>query len=298
MENIINKVGNTNLIELINIEKKYNLKSKIFAKLEFENPSGSVKDRTALGLIQGAEKRNRLFNDSIIIEPTSGNIGISLSLIGKSKGYKVLIVMPENMSIERQEMIKSYGAEIVLTDKKLGMLGSINKVKQFVETNEKYVHLDQFNNYANVKAHYITGNEIIRQLPNIDIFINGIGSGGTISGVGEVLKKHNENIKIIGLEPALSPLLTKGYCGIHNIQGIGANFIPSILNLKIIDEIYTVTDEEAITFKKELFDVENLFCGISSGANLKVAIDIAKKEVNKNIVIILPDSGDRYLSIE
>lgn len=297
MSDIFKKIGNTAVIELKNIQQKYNLKSKIFAKLELDNPSGSVKDRTALNLVMSAINDNILKKDSIIVEATSGNIGISLAFIGKELGYKVMIVMPSNMSKERIDLIKSYDAEIILTDASLGMQGAINKVNEILKENDKTVCLHQFDNLNNKFAHYITGMEIIKQVPNIDIFLTGIGTSGTICGVGETLKKFNSNILIYGVEPQSSPLLTKGYFGSHKIQGIGANFIPSIYNKNVVDKIYTVSDDDAYFYTKELRTVENIFCGISAGANLKAAIEIAKEEENKNIVIIIPDKGDRYYSI-
>ena len=297
MSDIFKKIGNTAVIELKNIQQKYNLKSKIFAKLELDNPSGSVKDRTALNLVMSAINDNILKTDSIIVEATSGNIGISLAFIGKELGYKVMIVMPSNMSKERIDLIKSYDAEIILTDASLGMQGAINKVNEILKENDKTVCLHQFDNLNNKFAHYITGMEIIKQVPNIDIFLTGIGTSGTICGVGETLKKFNSNILIYGVEPQSSPLLTKGHFGSHKIQGIGANFIPSIYNKNVVDKIYTVSDDDAYFYTKELRTVENIFCGISAGANLKAAIEIAKEEENKNIVIIIPDKGDRYYSI-
>lgn len=297
MSDIFKKIGNTAVIELKNIQQKYNLKSKIFAKLELDNPSGSVKDRTALNLVMSAINDNILKKDSIIVEATSGNIGISLAFIGKELGYKVMIVMPSNMSKERIDLIKSYDAEIILTDASLGMQGAINKVNEILKENDKTVCLHQFDNPNNKFAHYITGMEIIKQVPNIDIFLTGIGTSGTICGVGETLKKINSNILIYGVEPQSSPLLTKGHFGSHKIQGIGANFIPSIYNKNVVDKIYTVSDDDAYFYTKELRTVENIFCGISAGANLKAAIETAKEEENKNIVIIIPDKGDRYYSI-
>jgi cysteine synthase A len=204
--------------------------------------------------------------------------------------------MPDNMSIERRNLIKANDAELILTDGALGMQGAINKLKQLKQENKTFVSLNQFDNPSNKYAHHKTGKEIINQLPNIDVFINGIGTGGTISGVSEVLKRYNSNICVIGIEPSKSPLLTKGYASTRGIQGIGANFIPSILNKEVIDKIEIVDDEDAYFYKDELNNLENIFCGISAGANLKVAIDIAKKEENKNIVIIIPDRGDRYYS--
>lgn len=296
MKNILDLIGNTPLVELKNIETKYQLKSKIYAKLELQNPTGSVKDRTALSLINDAISNNKITKENTIIEATSGNIGISLSFVCKQLGYQSLIIMPDNMSLERRKLIQENDAKLILTPGNQGMQGSIDKLKELKEKDYNLVSLNQFDNLSNKYAHHTTGKEIINQLPNIDIFINGIGTGGTISGVAEVLKQYNKNIKVYGIEPASSPLITKGYSKPHGIQGIGANFIPSILNLDVLDKVETITDEDAYFHKDELFKEENIFCGISAGANLKLAIDIAKKEINKNIVIIIPDRGDRYYS--
>ena len=296
MKNILDLIGNTPLVELKNIETKYQLKSKIYAKLELQNPTGSVKDRTALSLINDAISNNKITKENTIIEATSGNIGISLSFVCKQLGYQSLIIMPDNMSLERRKLIQENDAKLILTPGSQGMQGSIDKLKELKEKYYNLVSLSQFDNLSNKYAHHTTGKEIIDQLPNIDIFINGIGTGGTISGVAEVLKQYNENIKVYGIEPASSPLITKGYSNPHGIQGIGANFIPSSLNLDVLDKVETITDEDAYFHKDELFKEENIFCGISAGANLKLAIDIAKKEINKNIVIIIPDRGDRYYS--
>ncbi len=296
MSNMLDLIGNTPIVELTNIQKKYNLQSKIYAKLELMNPTGSVKDRTAYNLVKDAIEKNILKTDNILIEATSGNMGISLSFVGKQLGYDVIIVMPDSMSIERRKLVSSYGAKLVLTNGNLGMQGSIDEVQKIKKENKKVITLNQFDNISNKLAHYQTGKEILNQVPYINIFINGIGSSGTISGVGEVLKKFNPNIKVIGVEPDSSPLITKGYFGSHKIQGIGANFIPSIINKKVIDEFKTITDEDAYFYTKELVNEEGIFCGISAGANLAAAIQIAKYNPNKNIVIIIPDRGDRYYS--
>lgn len=298
MDGILNLIGNTPVVELKNIQKKYNLKSKIYAKLEHTNPTGSVKDRTALNLITQAINQNQLQKDNILIEATSGNMGISLSFVGHQLGFEVIIVMPSSMSVERRKLVEYYGAKLILTDGSLGMQGAIDKVNEIKKENPKVIGLSQFDNINNKYAHHITGKEILNQVPNIDIFLTGIGSGGTISGVGEVLKEKNSNIKVIGIEPLSSPLITKGYFGSHKIQGIGANFIPSILNKNVIDDIKTISDEDSYYYCKELVNEEGIFCGLSAGANLKGAIDIAKNEENKNIVIIIPDRGDRYYSID
>lgn len=297
MDSILNLIGNTPIIELKNIQEKYHLKSKIYAKLELTNPTGSVKDRTALNLVKDAIEKNILKDDNILIEATSGNMGISLSFVSKRLGYDVIIVMPDNMSLERRKLVELYGAKLILTDGKLGMQGAIDKVNELKMENDKIISLNQFNNLSNKYAHHVTGKEILKQIPNIDIFINGIGSSGTISGVGEILKQENENIQVIGVEPASSPLITTGVFGPHKIQGIGANFIPSIMNKDVIDEVRTVTDEDAYFYTRELANLESIICGISAGANLKMAIEIAKEQENKNIVIIIPDRGDRYYSM-
>lgn len=297
MSNILNTIGNTPIVELKNIEKKFQLKSKIFAKLELENPTGSVKDRAALKMVEDAINNNILKEDSIIVEATSGNMGISLAFIGKQKNLGVIIVMPSNMSEERILMMKKYGASVILTSSSLGMKGSVNKVKDLIKDNDKIVYLNQFTNLSNKYAHHITGKEIIEQVPDIDIFVTGIGTGGTISGVGEVLKQKDKNIKIIGVEPECSPLIKKGYYGNHKIQGIGPNFIPNIFNKEVVDEIQLVSDSDAYKYTNILFEEENIFCGISSGANLKAAIEIAKIENNKKIVIIIQDKRDRYYSV-
>lgn len=297
MDSILNLIGNTPVIELKNIQEKYHLKSKIFAKLELTNPTGSVKDRTALNLVKDAIEKNILKEDNILIEATSGNMGISLSFVSKRLGYDVIIVMPDNMSLERRKLVELYGAKLILTDGKLGMQGAIDKVNELKKQNDKIISLNQFNNLSNKYAHHKTGEEILDQIPNIDIFINGIGSSGTISGVGEILKQKSKEIKVIGVEPATSPLITKGVFGPHKIQGIGANFIPSIINKEVIDEVRTVTDEDAYFYTKELANTESIIAGISAGANLKMAIEIAKEQENKNIVIIIPDRGDRYYSM-
>ena len=295
-------IGNTPIIELVNIKKKYNLKANIFAKLESYNPFGSVKDRVAYQMIKDAEDNNLLKKGSCIIEPTSGNTGIGLAAIGKLKGYKVIIVMPSNMSIERIKVIKAYGAKVVLTDASLGMQGAIDKANELLKEIPKSVILGQFINPSNPKAHLLTtGKEIYIDMDgNIDIFIAGIGTGGTISGVGEYLKNKNSNIKVIGVEPYSSPLLTKGNIGPHKIQGIGANFIPKILNTNIYDQIIDIKDEDAITMSREVCEIEGLIVGISSGAALKGAILEAQKEENigKNIIVLLPDTGMRYFTTQ
>lgn len=290
---MLNSIGNTPLIELKKINELYNLKSKIYAKLEYLNPTGSVKDRTALGIINDLYTKNLINKNTTLVIPTSGNMGISLAYVGNKMGLKVIVTMPNNMGVERVELIQSYNASVVLTKKEEGMEGAI-KVAKEISNKDNYIFIDQFKNEANVLAHINTGKEIYIQNNKIDYFINGIGSGGTITGVTKYLKSVNNNIKSIGIEPEESPLITKGYSNTHEIFGIGANFIPSILDLSIINEVERVSSEDAIKYFKLLNELENLECGISSGANLKVAIEIAQKNINKNIVIILPDKNDRY----
>lgn len=299
-KSILELVGNTPLLELQNIKKKYNLKANIFAKLESYNPAGSIKDRIALQMINDAEEKGLLKENSTIIEPTSGNTGIGLCVIGKMKGYRVIIVMPSSMSIERIKIMKAYGAEVILSDAKLGMQGSIDKANELNREIENSLILGQFDNPSNPKTHYLTtGREIYDDLDGkIDIFISGIGTGGTISGAGQFLKDKISTIKIVGVEPLNSPLLTKKIAGSHKIQGIGANFVPKTLNQKIYDYVVTISDEDAFLFSKEMAKLEGVLVGISSGAALKAALDEAKKEENenKNIVVVLPDTGTRYFS--
>lgn len=296
--NVCDLIGHTPLLELRNIEKIENLKSKIFAKIEYLNPTGSIKDRTAYSLIAEAEKKGLLKKDSVIIEPTSGNTGIGLAAIGVSKGYKVIIVLPENFSIERRKMIKAYGAEIALSKAEEGMKGAVDLANKLAKEYPNSFIPSQFDNPDNPLIHYTsTGPEIYEDTDgNIDYLVAGVGTGGTISGVGKYLKQQNKEIQIIAVEPASSPLLSKGETGPHAIQGIGPNFVPSILDRSVIDKIMSITNEDAINYAKYINKSEGILVGISSGAALKAAIDIASKEENKNIVVILPDSGDRYLS--
>ena len=293
-------IGNTPLLELVNIEKKFNLKAKLFAKLEFMNVSGSAKDRVAKAMILDAEKSGKLKPDSVIIEPTSGNTGIGLASVGTSRGYKVIIVMPDTMSKERQLLIKSYGAELVLTDGTKGMKGAIEKAESLAKEIPNSFIPDQFSNPSNPKVHKeTTGPEIWNDTDGkVDIFVAGVGTGGTITGVGEFLKEKNPNIKIVAVEPEDSPLLSKGIAGSHKIQGIGANFVPKILNTDIYDEIITIKNEEAFDAKNLLGTTEGILVGISSGASLSAAIKLAQREENagKNIVAFFVDTGERYLS--
>lgn len=297
---ILELIGHTPLLKLNNIEKVENLSAKIFAKLESFNPAGSVKDRAAKSMLEEAEKSGILVSDSVIIEPTSGNTGIGLALCCAIKGYKLIIVMPENMSRERQSIMRAYGAEIVLTKAEKGMSGAIEKAEELVKNIKNSFIPNQFGNKANAKAHLLTtGPEIWEDTDGkVDIFVAGIGTGGTISGVGEFLKSKNPDIKIIGAEPLSSPFLSLGKSGKHAIQGLGAGFKPDILNCDIYDEIIAVSDENAIIYGKMLIKNEGVLAGISSGAALSAAVTIAKRRENKdkNIVVLLPDSGDRYFS--
>lgn len=293
-------VGNTPLVELTHIEEEFSLNCHLFAKVEFFNPTGSVKDRAALYMLKDAEDKGLLNDDSVIIEPTSGNTGIGIAAICAMKGYRCILVMPSSMSIERRKLLKAYGAEIVLTDASLGMSGAIAKAKELEMNTPHSIVLGQFTNFANVRAHYeTTGPEIYSDLNGkVDAFVAGIGTGGTISGTGKFLKENIDNIEVIGVEPAGSPVISKGEKGSHKIQGIGAGFIPEILDLDVIDEMMTVGDEEAFEFARLVSNLEGLLVGISSGAALAAAVRYAQKEgnSNKNIVVLLPDSGDRYFS--
>ena len=293
-------IGNTPLMELTNIQKKYNLKSKIFAKLEYLNPAGSVKDRAALKMITDAEEKGILKENSVIIEPTSGNTGIGLAAVAAARGYKVIIVMPDSMSMERRMLMTAYGAELVLTDGTKGMTGAIEKAEELAKEFENSFIPGQFVNPANAKAHYeTTGPEIYTDTDGkVDIFIAGIGTGGTITGTGRYLKEQNPDIKIIGVEPSDSPVLSGGKAGSHKLQGIGAGFIPDVLDTKVYDEIITVSTEDAFSAARGLGKNEGILVGISSGAALHAAIETAKKYDNKNIVVLLPDTGDRYLSAD
>lgn len=295
-------IGNTPLIELTNIERELKIKAHIIAKPECFNPGGSAKDRVARAMIGDAETRGLLKPGATIIEPTSGNTGIGLAAVAVPKGYRVIIVMPDNMSEERKKIISAFGAELVLTDGSLGMGGAIEEAKRLHAEIEGSFIPDQFANPANAKAHYFsTGPEIWRDTDGeIDYFIAGVGTGGTITGVGKYLKEQSENVKIIGVEPKNSAVLSRGVAGKHNLQGIGAGFIPEVLDVDIIDEVIAVSDEEAYEAGRMLSTKEGLLSGISSGAALFAAIEIAKREENegKNIVVLLPDTGDRYLSTE
>ena len=293
-------VGHTPLMELTRIEKEYNLAAKILVKLEYFNPAGSVKDRIAKQMIEEAEAEGTLKPGSVIVEPTSGNTGIGLSMIAQTKGYKSIIVMPESMSIERRKLMKAYGAELVLTPAKDGMKGAIAKAKEIVENTPNAWTPGQFTNQANVHAHYkTTGPEIWQDTDgNVDMLIAGVGTGGTITGTGTYLKEQNPQLEVIAVEPADSPVLAGGKPGAHKIQGIGAGFVPDVLNQNIYNRIVHVTNEDAIESGKLISKKEGVLVGISSGAAIWAAIQEAKREENsgKTIVAILPDSGDRYLS--
>ena len=292
-------IGNTPLLELTHLEKRFGCKGRLFAKIESLNPSGSVKDRAAKWMIEDAETKGLLKQGSTIIEPTSGNTGIGIASIAAAKGYRCLIVMPESMSIERRRMIAAYGAEIVLTPKEKGMVGSVEEAKRLQGEIPNAIILGQFDNPANARAHFeSTGPEIEKALDGkIDVFVAGFGTGGTITGVGSYLKTKHQ-VRVIGVEPASSPLLSSGKAGPHKIQGIGANFVPSVLDQSVIDEIVPVQDEDAFTYARLVGKEEGILVGISSGAALKAAVDVAKEadSVGKNIVVIFPDGGDRYFS--
>lgn len=293
-------IGKTPLLELTHLEEKLNLKAKIIAKLESFNPAGSVKDRVALSMIEDAEESGKLKTGSVIIEPTSGNTGIGLAAVCAVRGYRLIIVMPETMSIERRKLMTAYGAELVLTDGTKGMSGAIQKAKELLKEIPDSILAGQFENPANPKAHLkTTGPEIWEDTDgDIDIFVAGAGTGGTVTGVGEYLKSKNQKIQVVAVEPASSPVLSKGTAGSHGIQGIGAGFVPDVLNTKIYDEVIMVTDEDAVSTARILGTTEGILGGFSSGAALYAAIEVAKREENqgKTIVVLLPDSGDRYLS--
>ena len=296
----IGLVGNTPLVEVVNIEKELGLKATILVKLEYFNPAGSVKDRIAKAMIEDAEKKGQLKKDSVIIEPTSGNTGIGLASIAAAKGYRIILTMPETMSVERRNILKAYGAELVLTEGAKGMKGAIAKAEELSKDIPNSFIPGQFVNSANPAMHRATtGPEIWNDTDgNVDIFIAGVGTGGTVTGVGEYLKEQNSDVKIVALEPKDSPVLSEGHPGSHKIQGIGAGFVPDTLNTDVYDEIFTASNEDAFETAKLLAIKEGISVGISSGAALFGAIEYAKKSENKGkvIVALLPDSGDRYYS--
>ena len=291
-------IGKTPLLEPVRLQEKLNLKGKLLLKLEYFNPTGSVKDRAAMGMIETAQKQGLLNKDTVIIEPTSGNTGIGLASIAAIKGYRIILTMPETMSVERRNILKAYGAEIVLTEGAKGMAGAIEKAEQLAKEIPNSFIPAQFDNPANAQMHKnTTGPEIWEDTDGlVDYFVAGVGTGGTITGVGEYLKSKKSDIKIIAVEPSDSPVLSQGKKGPHPIQGIGAGFVPTVLNTSIYDAVSTVAGNDAFSAAKELAKTEGILVGISSGAALHAAIELAKKEENKTSVVLLPDSGDRYYS--
>lgn len=295
-------IGRTPLLELCNIERELGLLAKVVAKLEYLNPAGSVKDRVALAMFEDAKERGILKEDSVIIEPTSGNTGIGLAAVAAARGYRMIVVMPETMSLERRQLMKAYGAELVLTEGKRGMQGAIEKAEELSKEIPNSFVAGQFVNPANPKAHYqSTGPEIYQDMDgDVDIFVAGVGTGGTITGVGTYLKEQKPDVKIVAVEPASSAVLSTGVAGAHKIQGIGAGFVPEVLKQEIYDEVIAVEDEKAFEAGRMIGRREGILVGISSGAALYAAIELAKREENKGktIVVLLPDTGDRYLSTE
>ena len=301
-KNAIELIGRTPLLELTHIEKEYGLEARLLAKLEYFNPAGSVKDRVAKQMIEDAEEQGLLKAGSTIIEPTSGNTGIGLASIAAAKGYELIIVLPETMSVERRNIIKAYGAKLVLSEGAKGMKGAIAKAEELHEQIENSWIAGQFVNEANPKAHRLTtGPEIWEDTDGeVDVFVAGVGTGGTITGVGEYLKDKKADIKVVAVEPQTSPVLSKGESGAHKIQGIGAGFVPEILNTKIYDEVIPVSNEDSFKFGKQIAVTEGIQVGISSGAALSAAVEVAKRPESKGktIVVLLPDSGDRYYSTD
>lgn len=299
-KNLTDLIGNTPLLEVSSYSKKNDIETPIVVKLEYFNPAGSVKDRIGYAMIKDAEDRGIINKDSVIIEPTSGNTGIALAFVAAAKGYRVILTMPDTMSVERRNLLKAYGAELVLTPGQQGMKGAIQKANELAKEIPNAYVPQQFSNPANPKIHReTTAEEIWNDTDGkVDIFIAGVGTGGTITGVGETLKKHNPNVKIVAVEPFDSPVLSGGNPGPHKIQGIGAGFVPDVLNLKVVDEIFKVKNEDSFKAAKELASTEGLLVGISSGAAVHAAKEIAKRPENKGkvIVVLLPDTGSRYLS--
>ncbi len=293
-------VGHTPLLELTHLEEKYDLKATILAKLEYFNPAGSVKDRIAKKMLDDAEAAGKLNKDTVIIEPTSGNTGIGLASVAAARGYKLIIVMPETMSVERRQLMKAYGAELVLSDGSTGMTGAIKKANELAEQYENSFIPGQFVNPSNPTAHYeTTGPEIWEDTDGkVDFFVAGVGTGGTVTGTGKYLKEQNADVKVVAVEPESSPVLSEGHGGPHKIQGIGAGFVPDVLDTNVYDEIITVSNDDAFATGKEIGHNEGVLVGISSGAAVKAALELAQREENagKTIVVLLPDTGDRYLS--
>ena len=295
-------IGKTPLLELVNIEKEFDLKARLFAKLEYFNPGGSVKDRVAKAMLDDAEAKGLIGKGSVIIEPTSGNTGIGLAAVGTARGYRVIIVMPDSMSMERRTLMSAYGAELVLTDGKLGMSGAIKKAEELAKEIEGSFIPGQFVNKANPKAHFeTTGPEIYEDLDGcVDVFVAGVGTGGTLTGVGEYLKSKKKDTKIVAVEPKSSAVLSGNEASGHKIQGIGAGFVPEVLNTDIYDEVIPISDEDAFKYGRLIGKSMGVLVGISSGAALCAAIEVAKRDENtgKNIVVLFPDTGDRYLSTQ
>lgn len=293
-------IGKTPLLELTHIEQEYGLKAKVLAKLEYFNPAGSVKDRVAKAILDDAEATGKLTKDSVIIEPTSGNTGIGLAAVAAARGYRIIIVMPETMSVERRQLMKAYGAELVLSEGAKGMKGAIAKAEELAKEIPGAFIAGQFVNPANPKAHFeTTGPEIFEDTDGeVDVFVAGVGTGGTVTGVGKYLKSRKADVKVVAVEPASSPVLSKGTPGAHKIHGIGAGFVPEVLDTKVYDEIIPVADEDAFAMGRKIGHKEGVLVGISSGAAVHAAVELAKRPENegKTIVVLLPDTGDRYLS--
>lgn len=293
-------IGKTPLLELTHIEQEYGLKAKVLAKLEYFNPAGSVKDRVAKAILDDAEATGKLTKDAVIIEPTSGNTGIGLAAVAAARGYRIIIVMPETMSVERRQLMKAYGAELVLSEGAKGMKGAIAKAEELAKEIPGAFIAGQFVNPANPKAHFeTTGPEIFEDTDGeVDVFVAGVGTGGTVTGVGKYLKSKKADVRVVAVEPASSPVLSKGTPGAHKIQGIGAGFVPEVLDTKVYDEVFPVADEDAFAMGKKIGHKEGVLVGISSGAAVHAAVELAKRPENegKTIVVLLPDTGDRYLS--